>query len=83
MPTTQLTEEEIETGVGLLDLLLRIGLIPSKGEGRRLMQQNGLSLNGQTVQDVNRRLEAADLANGEAIIRKGKKIYHRVTGQDI
>jgi tyrosyl-tRNA synthetase len=83
MPTTQLTEEELETGVGLLDLLLRIGLIPSKGEGRRLMQQNGLSLNGQTVQDVNRRLEAADLANGEAIIRKGKKIYHRVTGQDI
>jgi tyrosyl-tRNA synthetase len=83
MPTTQLTEEEIETGVGLLDLLLRIGLIPSKGEGRRLMQQNGLSLNGQAVQDVNRRLEAADLVNGEAIIRKGKKIYHRVTGSDI
>jgi tyrosyl-tRNA synthetase len=47
------------------------------------MQQNGLSLNGQAVQDVNRRLEAADLVNGEAIIRKGKKIYHRVTGSDI
>ncbi|MDW7657473.1 MAG: tyrosine--tRNA ligase [Bacillota bacterium] len=82
MPTTQLSVSELNSGVGLLDLLLRIGLIPSKGEGRRLMQQNGLSLNGQTVQDVNRQLGTADLVNGEAIIRKGKKIYHRIIGPD-
>lgn len=82
MPTTQLSAEEYGAGVNLLDLLLRIGLIPSKGEGRRLMQQGGLTLNGQAVQDVNRQLNAADLADGEAIIRKGKKVYHRITGPE-
>lgn len=80
MPTTALSPDEYIKGIDLLELLLRIGLIPSKGEGRRLIQQNGISLNGETVRDIGHRLQAADLVSGEAIIRKGKKTYHRITG---
>ncbi len=81
MPTTKLTRAELADGIGLLDLLLRIGLIPSKGEGRRLINQNGLVLNNQPVKDVHYQFTAADLLEGnEAIIRKGKKVYHRLSG---
>ncbi|MDD2534222.1 MAG: tyrosine--tRNA ligase, partial [Eubacteriales bacterium] len=53
--------------------------IPSKGEGRRLMQQGGIYLNDEAITDVQRLLVATDFINGEAIIRKGKKAYHRLT----
>ncbi len=81
MPTTELTGQQLATGIGLLDLLLQVGLIPSKAEGRRLIQQKGLTMNGQLIFDVHYQFTAADLSeNNEAIIRKGKKIYHRISG---
>ncbi len=61
----------------ILDSLLAVKLIPSKGEGRRLMQQNGLFLNEKVIADFSRTWCADDFANGEAIIRKGKKKYYR------
>lgn len=78
MPTTELSAAELENGVELLDLLLKIGLIPSKGEGRRLMRQNGLSLNGRFIHDTAYRLTPDDFENGEVIVRKGKKSFHRI-----
>ncbi|NLM77664.1 MAG: tyrosine--tRNA ligase [Ruminococcaceae bacterium] len=77
MPTSVLSEQEYEHGVNLLDLLLRVGMIPSKGEGRRLMQQRGLTLNSDVILDVNRIMTADDFSDGEAIVRKGKKAFHR------
>jgi tyrosyl-tRNA synthetase len=62
----------------LLDLLLDAGFIPSKGEGRRLIQQNGLYLNGQPVQDPACCLTSDDFTSGEAVVRKGKKAFHRI-----
>ncbi len=64
--------------LSLLDLLLEAKLIPSKGEGRRLMQQNGIYLNDQVITDFNYLLTATDFTDGEAIVRKGKKIYHAI-----
>jgi tyrosyl-tRNA synthetase len=83
MPTTRLTRSEYAEGVSLLDVLLRIGMIPSKGEGRRLIQQHGLTVNSQPVHDVNHRLSAADLADGEIIVRKGKKSFHRLVRPEL
>lgn len=77
MPTSVLSDQEYEHGVNLLDLLLRVGMIPSKGEGRRLMQQRGLTLNSDVILDVNRIMTADDFSDGEAIVRKGKKAFHR------
>ncbi|MHB1483727.1 MAG: tyrosine--tRNA ligase [Saccharofermentanales bacterium] len=78
MPTTILSDDEKSDGIGFLDLMLKAGLIPSKGEGRRLIQQGGISLNDIVVTDPAKIFTADDFADGEAIIRKGKKVYHRI-----
>ncbi len=79
MPTTEVEKSRFDAGVGLLDLMLEIGLIPSKGEGRRLIQQRGISVNDVVVEELNRQLVEADFNEDEVIIRKGKKIYHRIS----
>ncbi len=74
MPTTEI---ELENDIGLLDLLVLTKLAASKGEARRLIDQGGISLNGNKVSDVNLRITRADLA--EPIkIKKGKKAFHKV-----
>ena len=77
MPTTELSKAELGKGIGLLDLLVLTKLAASKGEGRRLIEQGGLSINGEKVSDVNLKIKAEDLA--EPIkIKKGKKAFHKV-----
>ena len=77
MPTTELSETELGEGIGLLDLLVLTKLAASKGEGRRLIEQGGLSINGEKVSDVNLKIKKEDLA--EPIkIKKGKKAFHKV-----
>ena len=77
MPTIELSEAELGEGIGLLDLLVLTKLAASKGEGRRLIEQGGLSINGEKVNDVNHRIKKEDLA--EPIkIKKGKKAFHKV-----
>ena len=72
MPTT-----EIEDEIGLLDLLVLTKLAASKGEARRLIDQGGISINGNKVSDVNLRITKEDLK--EPIkIKKGKKAFHKV-----
>ena len=77
MPTTELTKNEMGEEIGLLDLLVLTKLASSKGEARRLIDQGGISINGEKISDVNLRLKQADLA--EPIkIKKGKKAFHKV-----
>ena len=77
MPTTELSEAELGEGIGLLDLLVLTKLAASKGEGRRLIEQGGLSINGEKVSDVNLKIKKEDLK--EPIkIKKGKKAFHKV-----
>ena len=77
MPTTELSKEEIGEGIGLLDLLVLTKLVASKGEGRRLIEQGGLSINGEKVTDVNFRIKVEDLSD-PIKIKKGKKAFHKV-----
>ena len=77
MPTTELSKAEMGEEIGLLDLLVLTKLAASKGEARRLIDQGGISINGEKISDVNLRLKQADLA--EPIkIKKGKKAFHKV-----
>jgi tyrosyl-tRNA synthetase len=78
MPTTTIERSRLAGGLDLLQVLLEARLIPSKGEGRRLVQQGGLYLNGSPVTDIGRQLAEGDFTTDSAIIRKGKKIYHRL-----
>lgn len=67
-----------ETGKKLLDVLTAGKVFASKSEGRRLIQQNGLSLNDAKVTDVDYILQASDFTDGEAIVKKGKKKYFKL-----
>lgn len=78
MDTTELAEADLNEGIGLLNLLVETGLASSNGEGRRLVQQGGISLNGKTVDDTRYTVTADDLVDDEIIIRRGKKRHHRV-----
>lgn len=77
MPTTELTKEEMGEDVGILDLLVLIKLAASKGEARRLIDQGGISINGQKISDVNLRIKQEDLSD-PIKIKKGKKVFHKV-----
>ena len=77
MPTTEIDFNEFE-GKGILDMLVAINFIPSKGEGRRLVQQNGLSVNDSKVTDVNMLLTADLFTDDGLIVKKGKKVFHRI-----
>ena len=75
MPTTELDSAEDETL--LLDLMLTAKLIPSKGEGRRLIQQGGVSVDDIKITELNFMVKKEDLQNG-IVIKKGKKVFHKV-----
>ena len=66
-------------GDKLLDVLVAGGVFASKGEGKRLIQQNGLSLNDVKVTDIEYILKAEDFADGAAIVKKGKKKYYKLS----
>ncbi|MBO5652560.1 MAG: tyrosine--tRNA ligase, partial [Selenomonas sp.] len=72
-------ELKTEIGQKLLDVLVAGKVFASKGEGRRLIQQNGLSLNDEKVSDADYVLAEADFKDGEAIVKKGKKKYYKLT----
>ena len=77
MPTTELTEDQLTDGkIAILDLMLACGLIPSKGEGRRLVQQGGVMVNEEKVSSIDAAFTAEQLKDGLKI-RKGKKVYHK------
>ena len=77
MPTTELTEDQLTDGkIAILDLMLACQIIPSKGEGRRLVQQGGVMVNEEKVESIDASYTAEQLKEGLKI-RKGKKVYHK------
>ncbi|MCX7708256.1 MAG: tyrosine--tRNA ligase [Clostridia bacterium] len=81
MPTTEIPASEFGDGMNVLDLLLRSKLIPSKGEGRRLVAQGGVYIGEGKVESIDLVIKPADFENNELIIRKGKKVYHKIVLQ--
>ena len=75
MPTTEIPAAELEGGINILDLLVKTALCPSKSEARRLVQQGGVSVDDVKVTAPNAAVEIAE----SVIIKKGKKVYHKVT----
>ena len=80
MPTTALSSEDFaDGGIALLDLMIKCGLIPSKGEGKRLIQQGGVAVDDEKVTDIFAKVPASAFEKGYVIIKKGKKVYHKAT----
>jgi len=76
MPTIELTAED--AAKKLVDVLVAAEVFGSKGEARRLIQQNGLSINDEKVSDPDYTLSDGDFTDGEAIVKKGKKKFYRL-----
>ena len=65
-------------GTQLIQVLADNKIVPSKAEGRRLIQQGGLSVNGEKVTGIERTLEEADFNEGSVLIKRGKKNYNKI-----
>ena len=78
IPTTELDKSMFDKGMDIISLLTQTDLIASNSEGRRLIQQGGVMLNGENVTDFNRVVTNDDFEDGKLMLRKGKKVYHRV-----
>ncbi len=80
MPTTFLSASDIGVdGIGIIDLLMKAQLVPSRGEARRLILQGGISVDDQKVEGIEKTVTTDDFRKGHVIIKKGKKVFHKVT----
>lgn len=78
MPETVLGECDLtEEGISLPELMVKCKLAPSRGEARRLIQQGGVEVNEKKIADVGHLVTREELSGDGAIIKKGKKTYHR------
>lgn len=75
MPSADISSADIGDGINVLDLLVNVKLIPSKGEGRRLIQQNGLSINDDKVTAVDFTVTPDMFKQDGLVIKKGKKTF--------
>jgi len=78
IPSTELEKSRFQEGIGVLNLLTEVGLTASNGEGRRLIQQGGIYLEENRLDDPNTTLTLDNFINDKLMIRKGKKIYHQI-----
>lgn len=76
VPTCEIDKTDIENTV--LDILLQNKIIPSKSEGRRLIEQGGLTINNVKITDIHHKLTIDDFKDGSVLIRRGKKNYNRL-----
>lgn len=77
MPTTTLTDDDFtDDEITVLDMMLKANMIKSKGEGRRLIDQGGVSVNDEKVTGALTALKASDF-DKDIIIKKGKKMFHK------
>ena len=80
MPEVELTDGDFADGaVQVLDVLIKADITKSKGEGRRLVQQGGISVNDKKITDPFAVIKKADIESGDVILKKGKKIFYKIT----
>ena len=79
MPTAELVEEDFTDGkIDILTMLVRSGLVPSKSEARRAVQQGGVAVEGEKVGDIAASYGKEEFAGEGIILKKGKKNFRRV-----
>lgn len=80
MPSVAVSDDDIENGaVSIIKLMVKAGMAKSNGEAKKLIQQGGVSLNGEKIGDIYASLPADQLTSGDDIIlKKGKKVFYKV-----
>lgn len=79
VPTTQIAAAELDAGIAVTDLFQRAGLVKSRSEARRLIEQGGAYINEKQVATIDQIVTSDALQQGALLLRAGKKRYHRVT----
>lgn len=79
MPEVELTEADFEEGsIGILNLLVKAGLAPSNGEARRNVQQGGVSIDGEKVEDARMKVSRESIGPEGVVLKRGKKKFMRI-----
>ena len=76
MPSIELSKDLLD--INIIDLLVESKLVTSKSEARRLIEQNGISLNQEKINSVEQIITDKDLNDNALIIQKGKKVFLKV-----
>ena len=79
MPSTTLSAEDFsEEGLNIIDAMIKAGLVSSRGEARRLIEQGGVSVDDVKITAPAHIIPLADFEKGYVIIKKGKKVFHKI-----
>jgi tyrosyl-tRNA synthetase len=78
MPTVKLEEEDVvENKISILDILVKSGLVPSKSEARRAIEQGGVAIDGEKITDMNKQISEEELKAG-IVLARGKKNFRKI-----
>nr|WP_312044453.1 tyrosine--tRNA ligase [Anaerotignum sp.] len=78
VPTTELSAAVFAEGMDILTLLTTTGVVPSRSEGRRAVQQGGVKVADQAITDVDFKVTENLFTDGKLLLQKGKKVFHNV-----
>lgn len=79
MPTAAITKEDFTDGrIDIITLLQKAGLVPSRSEGRRAVEQGGVRVNDEKVQEISQSYTQEELCGAETILRRGKKKFCKI-----
>ena len=79
MPSYTLSKDDLTDGkIAVNDILFKAGMTKSKGEGRRLIEQGGVSVNDKKVTSAVETVCADDFSDGSIIVKKGKKVFYKI-----
>lgn len=68
----------VKDGCTIIDAIIETGIAPSKGQAKTLISQGAISLNNEKIEDISYVIKEDDFKEGYAILKKGKKIYHKL-----
>ena len=78
VPTTEMATAEFVDGVDIITLLTTAGIVPSRSEARRLVQQGGIKVADKKIDSVEHKVTIADFTNNQVLVQKGKKGFHNI-----
>ncbi len=78
VPTTEMSTAEFVDGIDIITLLTTAGIVPSRSEARRLVQQGGIKVADKKITSIEHKVTIADFTNNEVLVQKGKKGFHNI-----
>lgn len=81
MPSVSISKKLLD--IRVVDLLVEVNLVSSKSEAKRLIEQNGVSINQEKVKSVEQFVTDKDLKDNSLVLQKGKKVFLKVHFEDV